>query len=148
MSSRHWMLNITFGGWLVVAVLLAVPVSAQKDAPDSAPSSVSEQSGSGPENGQPDTKEQDEPADASASEAQALVNAPVSAPAADKVSEKHNRYPDCEFDSVVECDLAAQQSMANSTFVMMWAALAGVTLTVLGLILLLRPMRYTKNAAK
>ena len=147
MLDRRWLYYAAYGGWLVLAILLAGPVLAQKDAPDSAPSAVSEQGSTSPENSQPDTKEQDEAAKTPAPEAQAPVSAPVSTPAADKVAEKPNRYPDCEFNTVAECDLAAQHSMANSTFVMMWAALAGVTLTVVGIILLWRTLLYTRNAA-
>lgn len=63
-------------------------------------------------------------------------------------AEGGSSYPDCEFESVEECDLAAQQSMAKSTRYMNYATWSGVVLTIIAVALLGGTLYYTKQAAK
>ena len=66
---------------------------------------------------------------------------------ANAIAEKNTDYPDCEFHTVDECDLAAQQSMAKSTWWMNVAAWGGFSLTAVGVLLLLGTLIYTARAA-
>lgn len=63
------------------------------------------------------------------------------------VSGKHATYSNCKVQSVEECDLAAQQSMAKSTAWMNYAAWVAAILTFVGVVLLAGTLRYTKKAA-
>lgn len=63
------------------------------------------------------------------------------------VAAEHSNYPNCEFNDVQQCDLAAQQSMAESTRWMNYAAWVAAFLTLCGVILLIGTLLYTKSAA-
>jgi hypothetical protein len=70
-------------------------------------------------------------------------------PEADAEIPKPNKnYGDCQFQSIEECDLAAQQSMAKSTSLMNAAAWLGVLFTLVGLGMLYRTLVYTRAAAE
>lgn len=83
-----------------------------------------------------------------ATEPEPVAEAQVDAPSANQVADENKGYPNCEFDDVQECDLAAQQAMAEATRFMNYAAWTGVILTVIGVILIYRTMLYTRTAAK
>lgn len=131
---------------LVIPALTAEAL-AQESTPHEQPSVVSEQSKTSAQNSNTGAQKQGNAAEALAGGGPAAVDTPTSAPDADKVSEKHDRYPGCEFNSVEECDLAAQQSMAESTYAMAWIAAIGLFLTVVGLIFLYHTLKYTAKAA-
>lgn len=71
----------------------------------------------------------------------------IDAPSDNQVARQDKHYPDCKFGEIDECDLAAQQSMAESTRFMNYAAWIGVFLTVLGIALIYKTMLYTRDAA-
>jgi len=72
---------------------------------------------------------------------------PVDTSAGDKEPEERNRYPDCPYEKVEECDLLAQQSMAKSTNYMDKAAWIGVLLSAIAVGLIWKTMKYTAAAA-
>ncbi len=158
MLSRNWLHNAAFGGCLGVLLVASVALG-QETAPEkhiaqeppakakeAVPSTIVENDNTGPGDSDARAQEKADPPQNQATSA-APPNGPVSTPAADVETEHRDHYPNCEFSDIQECDLAAQQSMADSTDWMNRAAWAGVTLTVLGLFLLWRTMRYTRDAA-
>lgn len=65
----------------------------------------------------------------------------------DAMADDRKQYPGFEYEDTQECDLAAQQSMAEATHWMNAAAWTGVFLTVIGLGLIAKTMIYTRDAA-
>lgn len=143
MSGRHRLHNITFGGWLVVASLLAVPVLAQQDTQEPA-TPVNEGQGV-PEkapipesdSGESADGEQAPPADAP----------PTVATAESKPSTEPPCGPRCQDAEKREAaDLVAQQRMAESTedivTVTQWQLWVGAA----GIALLLFTLKLTRDA--
>ncbi len=115
---------------------------------EAAPSDVVENSNTGSEDGNAGTSGEAVPPEQSPAQAEVAPDSSISSPPADVKTKKRNRYPDCEFDNILECDLVAQQSVAKSTFWMNYAAWGGVALTVIGLALLWCTLLYTRSAAE
>lgn len=75
------------------------------------------------------------------------ANDTVDASSADKEAKNRNRYPDCPYNDVDECDLLAQKDMAASTREMAYAAWIGVALSAIAVGFIWLTMRYTAKAA-
>jgi len=147
MSRSNWLYVIAVGGLIASSALAQVPL--QQPEGHQPPAEEADTNGeTGPAEHQNESTNESQEAITTLPEPGAVVSSPVDAIASDNEATEGNRYPDCEFDNVAECDLAAQQGMAESTRYMNYAAWVGVFLTGIALLLIWRTLVYTRRAAQ
>ena len=147
MSRCNWLYVIAVGGLVASSALAQVPL--QQPEGHQPPAEEADTNGeTGPAEHQNEPTNESQEAITTLPEPGAVVSNPVDAIASDNEATEGNRYPDCEFYNVAECDLAAQQGMAESTRYMNYAAWVGVFLTGIALLLIWRTLIYTRRAAQ